>query len=139
MSKAADEARFESERYLAEQQALQARVDALEARQRARAKQVVESFSRRVRIIATFAKVVGATIVLASIVLGVGTFFPAMTSWMPDALDRWLRILALVAIVVSGVVLWRGSSIAGWIDHRRDRAIEKRLQREDLIDAPPPE
>lgn len=133
-SSAADEARFESERHLAEQQALQTRVEALEEQQRRRARQVVDSFSRRVRIVAGIAKGVGATVVVASVLLGVGTFFPALTRWIPHGLELWLRVFAGVAIVASGVTLWRGSSVTGWIEQRRDQAIEKRLQRENLID-----
>jgi hypothetical protein len=128
-------ARFEAEVHLAAERSLQARLDAMEGRERQRAQAIAGRITDRVAVFERCAKAVGILVVCVATLLGIGSFFPAAVDWIPAGARPWMRALAVVAVVASGVILWQGASIKAWIESTRDRMIGTRLQREG-IDVP---
>ncbi|HZK36810.1 MAG TPA: hypothetical protein VFC57_07660 [Aeromicrobium sp.] len=67
---------------------------------------------------------------------GIGSFFPNWVTWLPCAESVWMRGAAFVALLLGVVTLWRGKSIVEWIEHLREAAIVRALDRAGVIDRP---
>lgn len=130
------QSRFDAAQSAAEALELRRRLDVLEERQRRRESRIRTRIARWATVAAISAKVVAAAMVLASIVVGVGSFFPNWVRWLPGAESDWMRGAALVAFLLGVVTLWRGRSIVEWIEHLRDRAIVRALDRSGVADRP---
>ena len=123
------QARFDAEQSQAEAAELQRRLDAVEARQ-ARAEEAIRNrITRRATFGARAAKFSAGAIVVASVIVGMGSFFPSVIEWLPSDGALGLKIGALVGLLVGTWTLWKGKSITEWIDHWRDSAIRRAIRR----------
>ncbi len=121
------QARFDAEQSQAEAAQLQRRLDAVEARQSRAEVAIRNRITRRATFGARTAKFSAGAIVVASVIVGIGSFFPSAIEWLPSDGALGLKIGALVGFLIGAWTLWKGKSVTEWIDHWRDLAIRRAL------------
>jgi hypothetical protein len=130
------ESRFETERQVAEAKGFKDRLSVLETRHMAREAAIRTRITRRAGHFAIAAKVVAALVVATSILVGIGSFFPRADDWIPHIAELPVQIGALVGFFIGVLTLWKGKSVVEWIEHLRDRAIERAILREGVVEVP---
>jgi hypothetical protein len=126
-------ATFEAERVMAENSALEARVAAMEAREKGRADRLRKRIAFGTKLV-RFTLMGPATVAaLASVVLGVAGFFPTVARGLPWADSFWLRAIGVACFIGGILTMLFGGSVHALVAKLEQRLVAALLKRAGLL------
>lgn len=121
-----------AERSTAENKSLEARVSAMESKERDREVRVRRKIENRVSVVCRLLMIVGTVIALPSIIIGVAGFLPATEGHLPWASSIWMRGLGAASLVGGALTMLFGGSLRAVVTKLQERLVSAALRRADL-------